>query len=205
MHQTRASLSRKIPLSRKGTKYLVRAKDHPSTSVPVLIALRDMLHLARDGREVKQLIHQKKIKINGRLVDDFRQTVKLFSIFEAEKKYRLTLLPTGRLNFEETKDSTRTGKIIGKRLIPGNKIQICLHDGTTFVGKKELRVGDSVVLDMKNKVVQSIPLEKGQSVFIISGKSIGQEGKILSADEKGLSISIGGKNVTLSREHVVAL
>ena len=56
MHQTRKEATNKLPVRRKGTKYLARARSHLNDSVPVVIAVRDMLGLAIKSKEVKQMI-----------------------------------------------------------------------------------------------------------------------------------------------------
>src|SRR3989338_6238831 len=95
MHQTRKGSTTKLPVPRKGTKYLVRASSHVRNSVPVLIAIRDMLKLARNSNEVKGLIHTKSLKINGKMVKDYHESIKLFNILEADKPYVLSILPSG--------------------------------------------------------------------------------------------------------------
>jgi small subunit ribosomal protein S4e len=80
MHQARQSVTTKIPIERKGTKYIVRSSSHINDSVPLLIAVRDILGLAKTAREVKHMIQTKLLKINGRLVEDFKESIKL-SIF----------------------------------------------------------------------------------------------------------------------------
>ena len=112
MHQTRAQVDKKIPIRRKGTKYVARARSHERSSVPVVIAIRDILGLAHTTREVKKMINQKLIKINGKAVKDPRESIKLFNILEADKAYRLSISPKGKFYFEEAKEKTRLCKVI---------------------------------------------------------------------------------------------
>ena len=60
MHQSRQFADWKLPIERKGNKYVVRASSHVRDSVPVLMAIRDMLKIARDAREVKEMIKAKE-------------------------------------------------------------------------------------------------------------------------------------------------
>jgi len=175
MYLTRAQVIRSIPISRKGTKYLARASSHVKNAVPVVVAIRDMLNLAKTSKEVKEMIKQKSIKINGKVVKDHRESIKLFSILDADKKYKLSILPTGRFFFEEIKDNSRICKIIGKTKLRGDQMQLNLHDGTNILTKNKARVGDSVELDSSLKVKRFISFEKGEKVFVISGKSVGKE------------------------------
>ena len=59
MHLTRAQASNKIPIPRKGSKYVARPLMNLKDSVPVVIAVRDMLKLARTAKEVKKMIINK--------------------------------------------------------------------------------------------------------------------------------------------------
>ena len=63
MHQKRNNVTRKIPIIRKGSTYVVRAASSHKDSVPVLIAVRDMLKLAHTLKEVKYMIHLKLLKL----------------------------------------------------------------------------------------------------------------------------------------------
>ena len=87
MHQTRAKVSKRIPIQRKGTKYVVRPLGSLQNSVPVLIALRDMLKLAQNKKEVEDMMKRKIIKINNQEVKDYREPVLLFNILEADRSY----------------------------------------------------------------------------------------------------------------------
>ena len=65
MYQTRSEAIKRLPIPRKGTKYVARALMHKKNSVPVVIAVRDMLKLAKTAKEVKKTIREKMIKINN--------------------------------------------------------------------------------------------------------------------------------------------
>ena len=184
----------KIPIPRKGTKFVARALSHHRNSVPVVIAIRDMLKLARTTKEVKKMIQSKLLKINGKQVIDHRESIRLFNILEAGKLYELTLLPTKRFVLKEIKKKNeRLCKVIGKKLIKGNKVQLNLYDGSNVLTKNKIKIGDSVYLDFSGKITNHVPLEKGKKVFVISGKNMGHEGKIDSIKDKKLSIKFKDK------------
>jgi len=58
----RQAASKKLPIERKGTTYVAKAMSHYKSAIPVSIAVRDLLHLARTTREVKLMIKDKKLK-----------------------------------------------------------------------------------------------------------------------------------------------
>lgn len=195
MHQTRQETTTLLPIKRKGTKYIARALIAPQKSIPVVIALREMLGLAQTAREVKELIKDKLIKVNNRIVQDYRESVQLFnSLSIADKAFILSLNETGKFIFTETKDTKkRLCKIIGKQLLPGNVIQINMHDGTNAVGKNAMKVNDSVWVDSENKVVKHIPMADAKEAFIFSGKYAGKNGAIKSVADGRAKVTFKDK------------
>ena len=198
MHQTRQEAPKMLPIPRKGTKYVVRPLSNTRNSVSVVMATRDILRLAKTTREVKAMIHHKMLKLNGRVVHDVRESIKLFNIFEAGKSYRLSILPTKKFVLEETKEKdSRICKVISRKLISQGKIQINMHDGSNLITKDKINVGDTVYLDFSGKVKKHISLEKGRDVFVFSGKYSGCKGKILEVSGKSVKLNINGKEKTV--------
>lgn len=205
MHQTRKSSSTKLPIERKGTKYIARASSHILDSVPVVIAVRDMLKLAKTAKEVKKMINQKILKINGHVVKDYRESILIFNIFQAGKSYELSVLPTKKFVLNETKNKDqRLCKVINKRLVKSKVIQLNLHDGTNVLTKEKIKVGDSVYLDLNNKIKKHIPIEKGKDVFVFSGTYSGFEGKIQEIKDNKVIVKINGDSANLDKKAVVA-
>lgn len=205
MHLTRAQITKRVPIARKGTRYIARPLSHPNTAVSVLSAVRDILKLARTAREVKEMIKQKQIKINGRIVYDYHAPVHMLGILDADKRYILTILPTNRFSLEETKEKTRIAKIINKKTLNGGQVQLNMHEGTNVVTKSKANVGDSVELDMDNKIVNVLPLGKGKKALLIYGRNVGVKGTIKEVEGKMLILEINGQQVKASREQVIVL
>lgn len=205
MHQTRAEVPKRYPLPRKGTKYVVVPTSHKETSVPVLIAVRDMLNLARTTKEVKEMIKQKLLKINGRVVEDFHESVKLFNILEAGKDYRLTLTETGKFTFEESKKE-RVCKVIGKKMLAKGVTQINLHDGSNVLSKESINPNDTLYLDFKGAILRHSKLEKGKNCFIIGGSFVGKTLPILDVKEDKVLVRLpDGRETFLRRAEVIVL
>ena len=206
MHLKRSHLSRKLPLPKKGTKYIARANSNSRDGLPVVVAVRDMLKLAKTSKEVQFMINNNLLKINGRNVKNVKESLVLFNIFEADKIYELGILPTGRYTFEETKAKSRTCKVSGKTNLKNKKAQLNLHDGTNVLVslKEKVKVGDSVEMNFNGKLGKVIPLEKGKKITVISGKNVGLHGKIQKID--GIKIKIKfdeiDKEVELDKSHI---
>jgi small subunit ribosomal protein S4e len=206
MHLKRQKATTKLPITRKGTTYVARALSHHSDSVPVVIAVRDMLKLARTTKEVKKMINEKHLKINGNIVKDHRESIRLFNIFEADKPYILTHLPTGKFSFSPSSSTSRLVKITNKKLLKNNKIQLNFHDGTNLISSDKVSVNDSLQIENK-KITKHIPLKKGIKVAIISGKYIGMEGKIQAIKNNKALLQIEGKEspIELNISQIIVL
>ena len=205
MYQTRAETSKKLPIKRKGTRYIARPSSDIQNSVPVVIAVRDMLKLARTSKEVKHMIKNKSLKINSREVKDYRESIKLLNIFEADKPYILTLTENNRFKLEPTKSKERICKVTNKTLLSKNQIQLNLHDGSNILTKEKINTNDTVHLSSENKITKVIPMEKGKECFISNGKYVGKKGKIESIEENKVTVKLKDKTVELNKSNLIAI
>ncbi|MBU0761151.1 MAG: hypothetical protein KJ600_04370 [Nanoarchaeota archaeon] len=206
MYQTRAKLTKKIPIERKGTRYIARSLVDLENSVPVVVAVRNMLNLATTAKEVREMIKQKLLKLNGKEIKDYRDSIRLFNVFEAGESYVLTFTANGKFTFEKTKDKERICKVIDKKILKGNKTQLNLHDGSNVLSEdRKINTQDTVYLDFSGKITKHVPLEKTKNCFIIAGKYIGNKGKIISVEGSKAKIQLKDKETVLERQQVVAL
>ena len=207
MHQTRAQTTKKMPIPRKGTKYVARALSHRTNSIPVVIAVRDMLKFARTSKEVKEMVKQKLLKINGRDVQDIKESIKLLNIFQAGKSYILTLTKTGKFSLEETRLKDRICRIINKKMLSKGKVQLNLHDGSNIISNEKVTVGDTLYLNLQNKIIKHVPLEKSKECIIPSGKYIGHKGKIDSIKDKIVILKLNEKEdkIEIDKSKVIVI
>ena len=206
MHLTRAESTKKLPIQRKGTKYIARARTHKTASVPIVIAMRDMLKLARTAREVKSMIKQKLLKINGHEVKDYRESLCLFNLLHADKTYILTITKNGRFKLEETSQKEiRSCKVLGKTLLKKGKIQINCHDGTNIITEDNtLNVHDTINLKLTGEIQATIRFEEGKHCIILKGKYQGTHGTIKDVLDRSVTIQDEKGNVIiLEKEHVM--
>jgi small subunit ribosomal protein S4e len=203
MHRKRQALTKKIPVPRKGTKFVAVASSHKDDSVPVVIAMRDMLKLAKNTKEVKKMIHEKSLKLNGKPIKDTKKSILLFNILEADKPYILSVLPTNKFTLSPYDKKDRPCKVINKKILNKNKTQLNLHDGTNILSQDKINVGDTVYLDEKNKVAKHVPLEKGKSCFIFSGRYVGNEAKVQEVKGKNVKIKLKDKEAVINQSHLM--
>lgn len=147
--------------------------------------LTDILTIANTKKEVKFLLNNKEVLVDGKKRKERDFPVGLFdviSIKDIKKNFRITLDKKGKLHFIEVDDkdaSIKVCKITGKTLVAG-KTQLNLYDGRNIlINKPDHLVGDSLVIDLtENKVKGSLKLEKGNTIFLIGGKNPGNIGQV---------------------------
>jgi small subunit ribosomal protein S4e len=207
-HQNRNQVNKRLPLPRKGTKYVARALSHHTMAVPLVIAVRDMLKLAQTSREVNHLMKQDLLKINGKTPKNIRESIKLFGLLQADKTYQLSLLPTHKFTFVETKETTRPVKVVNKIARQNNKIQVNGHDGSNLLldtkAASSIKTNDTLLLSLDNKLSKHIPLDKAKTGFVFAGKYAGQEGKIKTVEGKKVTLTFNDKEATLLAKQVLA-
>lgn len=197
-HQKRQNVPKNWPIARKGTKFVIKSN---SKGVPILVVLRDMMQLAQNRKEVKAAIHMKHLLISGKPVVDEKKSLELYDILTivpAKESYKLTLSDKGKFTMEKIADkdsNEKISKIIGKKMLAGNKAQINLLDGRNYLSDIKCVVNDSVVVDLKkNEIKKVLPLVEKSNVLIIGGKHAGLNGKLikLMPEDKMAEIEVEG-------------
>ncbi len=183
-HTKRNVAPKNWPIPRKGTKYVVKPKSSLENSIPLLILLRDVLKITKTKKEVKQIIHEKKVKINSRGVISEKEGVMLFDVLVIKdfKNYKLDLSEKGKFTLKEISEKDlgeKISKVINKKMLNKKKVQINLSDGRNYLSDLKCKVNDSVVVDLeKKKIVKCLELKEGAEVLIVKGKHAGERGKI---------------------------
>ena len=114
MHLKRQKVPKNWPIKRKGTAFVVKPNFALQRGIPILVLLRDILELAENRKEVKQIIHEKQILLNNKIVRDEKNSVLLFdtlTMLPSKKVYRLELSETGKFQVKEIKYEDANKKI----------------------------------------------------------------------------------------------
>ncbi len=191
MHLKRQKVPKNWPIKRKGTSYVVRPKSNLSNGIPILIAIRDILKLAQNRKEVKKIIHNKQILLNGFPVKDEKNSISLFdklTIVPSNEHYQLSLSEKGKFQIEKIvsgKENFKISKVINKKILKGKKIQLNLSDGRNFLSDIKCSVNDSVLIDLKKKKIEKcLPLKEKVEILVFAGKHAGKKGRINKIDLK---------------------
>ena len=172
------------PVPRKTTKWIAKPSPGPhgvEESISIAVILRDILGLADTAKEVKRILGDRQVLVDGRVVTDYNFPVGLMDVLSIPKtnqyfrmmldrngKYRLVKVPEG-------KQGWKLCRIEGKSTVPGGKIQLNLHDGRNIiVGKDSYKAGDVLKLEVPSqKILESFKLAKGNTAVIIGGANVG--------------------------------
>ncbi len=182
------------PLSRKGGKFIIKSKTSRkmTETLPLLIAMRDMLKYVKNAKEARRVINNKNVLVNKKAARDFKSSIGLMDVIEFPKlktQFRVLLNKQGRFKLEEIdakENSIRPAKIIGKRVLKGKKVQLNLDDGSNIIlkDKADYKVGDSVLIDLeKHAIKEHLPMKKGAAVYMVKGNKAGSLGIVESIKE----------------------
>ena len=161
------------------------------SSMPLVGAIRDVLGIVKSKKELKKLLNEKKITVNGKIVRETNYPVSFADIlgFPSIKKHYTVTLKNKRYEFVEIPEShagSRIYKVIGKKLLGVKKIQLNLSSGRNILTSDKIKIGNFVLVDnAKNKIMKVIEMKKDTEVIVIAGKHTGKTGKVKDVLKEG--------------------
>lgn len=184
-HLKRISAPRSWKIKRKGIKFVIRPNPGPhpiEKSLPLGIILRDLLNYAKTMKEVKYILNNKRVAVDGIRRKEHKFPVGLFDVIEIENEfYRVIFNKKGKIeliSIDSPETSIKPCRIIGKTKIKG-KTQLNLYDGKNILVDNDIyKCGDSILLEFPNNIKDHIKLDKGVIIYLTGGKHIGTIGKV---------------------------
>ena len=204
-----------LQIKRKHGKFFVKASPGPHPSrycLPLLHILRDLLKIVDTHREAKKLIGLGYIKVDGKIVRNKSFPVGLMDVISIEqlnKRYRI--LPDSHhgliLNeISEEASHYKLCRINNKTTVKGGHIQLNLHEGKNIIirvqdpknPKEDVykRMDVLKITIPEQEINKLIKFKEDNLAIIMSGKNIGQVGKIISILKR-----FGPKASTVSIQH----
>ena len=201
-HLKRINAPKTWKIQRKGIKFTTKSNPggmSKALTMPVANILKYELKVANSVKEVKHLIFEGLVFVNGVKVTDYKHPLcftDVISIPKIEAYFRLIIDTNGILRLlPVTKEEAalKITKIIGKTFVKG-KMQLNLLDGRNVLfDKHHYKVKDSLLLTMPEQIVKEhLSFEKGALVLLYQGKHVGKMGKI--SDIKGDTIIVKTKD-----------
>ena len=194
-HMKRLAAPRSWPIERKLTKYVTRPMPGAHSynlGMPLNIIIKEILKLANNSREVKEII-KNGVFVDGKRIFDERYIVGFMDVLvfgKTNESYRILLNKNGfvtPVKIDEKETKVKLTKIIGKTLVKGKngKIQLNLNDGRNILtenlvgkesyNKESYKRGDVLLLEIPSqKILEKIPIEKGVKIYLMGGKHIGE-------------------------------
>jgi small subunit ribosomal protein S4e len=191
----RLTAPRSWKVTRKTSKWIVRPSPGPhpiEEALPLAVILRDMLHHCDTYQEARQIIGGRNILADGRIVTDPKFPLGLMDILSIPKtkehfrilKDRRGKMVLQRIGAEEAK--WKLVRIENKKVIPGGKTQLNLHDGRNIlIEKNEYKTGDVLKIELPGqKIMASFPEAAGSLALLTGGHHVGELATIAGFEEK---------------------
>ena len=183
-HLKRLAMPRSWPLPRKTTVWVTRPSPGGHSlerCMPVNLIVRDVLGRAQSAREVRFIVHNELIKVDGRVCKDTRRGVGLMDVLSlGDEHFRCMLDANGRLRYVKISAEEASWKLVrveGKTTLKGGKTQLNFHDGRNMLvdDPKEFNTGDSIKLSLPDQeVLDHIKFEDGVRCYLIGGTHVGE-------------------------------
>lgn len=178
-------------IARKTTKFITKTAPgpHNANAMPIAVWLRDHMSLALNMKEVKQILGQNDVIINGRPCRDPKMGIGIFDIIalpKIGKYYRILRDKNGRhvsIEIDAEAAKTRLCKVKNKTVITGGKVQLNMRDGANLLADNTYKAGDSIVLSLEPetrfKIVDHFPFAVGNMAMVIGGRHSGNVARIV--------------------------
>ncbi len=209
-HIKRHAMPKTWNIKRKKIRFVVRPFPGGKFNfgIPLLVIFRDILKKAKNAKEVKSILLNNEIYVDGVRRKDpkfFVGLMDVISIPSTNEYFRMLINKKNELELLAiTKDEANLllCKIVNKSLVKG-KCQLNLHNGRNILVDKtnDYKVGDSVLLN-KNKIEKHIKLEKGSLVYLIGGKHIGMVATASDVKDNIWKCKIGTKLFDAIKDHL---
>ena len=219
-HLKRIAAPKYWPILRKASKWSYHPMPGPHSKencLSLAVLLRDTLQLVNTKREVKYILSNEKVLIDGKVRKALNFPVGLMDVVDIpsiEKSYRIIphvnkgLLP---LEIDQSEKNFKLCKIINKSVLKGNILQLNLHDGRNIlidgsdtdedeepIEKLNFKTKDILKISIPDqKILDHYTFEENKIVIVQSGRFIGKIGKIIEINKRfGPNASI----ITLEHE-----
>jgi small subunit ribosomal protein S4e len=182
-HLKRLAMPRSWPLPRKTSVWVSKPKPGAHSlerGMPLNMVMRDVLGVATSNREVRHILNQGLVSIDGRVCKETRRSVGLMDVLTlGEDNYRCVLDHKGRLRYRPIPASDASWKVCrieGKTTIKGGKTQLNLHDGRNVIvdDASAYSTNDALKLALPSQdILEHITFAEGTRCYLIGGVHVG--------------------------------
>lgn len=194
VHFTRFEAPGFLAVNKKEYKWVVRPSPGPHRarfSVPLAVVLRDQLKVATSIKEVKAIVSQGKVLVDGRIRKDYRYPIGVMDVIaipSASLYFRAMPHPTDYITLVKITSEDATYKLVkvaNKTTLTGKMIQLNLDDGRNILVNEEkaksIRTRDTLKIELPSQnIIGHLEMKEGAYGIITGGKNVGAHGKISS-------------------------
>ncbi|HRZ85738.1 MAG TPA: hypothetical protein P5277_03070 [Candidatus Paceibacterota bacterium] len=212
MHKKRLNSSKVWPIPRKGKKYIVVPSHNPKNGIPLLVLIRDVMKLVKTRKELKRILKERNIQVNGNDVKEDNLSLLLFDTIKLKpnnKCYRIVYDKNKKLDVKEINEkesNEKITKVANKKILSGGMVQLNFNDGRNLLSKEKINVGDSVLINMKERKIEKVlPVKEKSNVLIIKGKHLGYTGIINHLGKEKSTIKINEKDFEINNKDLMVI
>jgi small subunit ribosomal protein S4e len=195
-------------IPRHGYSWAVRPRSGPHAidrSIPLLNLVRKNLTQNYVAREVKRVLHEGKVLVDGVTRRDHKFPVGLMDVVKIpaiEKAFRVLPFPARGLDLQpidKKETEFKLCSVVNKTLVKGGDLQLNLHDGRNVIVRKgesneelsSVKTHDTLKIEVPTqKIIDVVKYDVGALVLISGGKNVGLGGRIEEINKpKGTSIA----------------
>eukprot|EP00965_Chrysotila_dentata_P257432 6212887-Pleurochrysis_carterae.AAC.2 len=166
--------------------------------LPLILLLRNRLKYALTGKEVKYILMQRLVKVDGKARTDIKFPAGFMDVIGIEKTdeyFRLLYDVRGRFmvhRISQEESKYKLARVKSLAMGAGGIPHIVTHDGRTIRYPDPLvKANDSVKIDLETgKMTDFIKFETGNLAMISGGKNTGRVGVIISREKHQGSFDI---------------
>lgn len=187
-HLKRIAAPKTWSLKKKECKFVMRPNPGAHTmdsSLPLGLILREILGYASTKRDIANILNRRNVKVNSKRRKDMRYPVGIMDTLSLEdigEHYRVMINHKGKICLNKTNEKRariRPVKIIDKCTLKSNVTQLNFSDGNVLQVKKDsYKIGDTLIMEYPNKILDHFKLEPGSYIYFTKGKQVGMSGVV---------------------------
>ncbi len=215
-HLKSMSAPKTWPIFRKHSKFVTRPNPGAHSldlSVPMTLVMKDLLKIAKTIKEVRKIIRDQEVLVNGKRRKDHRHLVGLLDVIAFPKANEYYVILINRQNklytmpITKSEAETKLSKVMNKSTIKGGLVQLQTLDGRTIRVKKDsYKTGNTLLLSMPSQDVKEVfRLEKGTPVLLYRGRHVGKTGTVVEVQGEDLIFKAGSEEFQTKRSFALSI
>lgn len=203
-------------IKRKDNKFITRPKPGAHSfelSIPLTVVIRDMLEKAKTTKEVKKILHDQDVLVNGKRKKDHKLLLGLLDVLSFSKANEHFLMLINEQNnlhmlqLSKVEAETKLSKITGKNILRGGKTQLRTLDGRSItVDKDEYKTGNTLLISIPSqKIKEVLRLEKGTPVLLYKGRHVGKTGMVVNVEGSNLTFKTESEEFQTKRSFALSI